>query len=145
MGAHTFKLTYQKIRGDQPFDYLGLGPHTFHDSIYLANSSQLADFNGPNEKSRGLFYSLDMASYGVKGLTFGARYILGRDVDGSKLAADSPYNFYGSESSEEHWERDIDVKYVVQEGTAKVYRFAYARRLTVLVMVHRTRLLTRFV
>ncbi|MDD0998382.1 OprD family porin [Pseudomonas sp. TNT2022 ID1044] len=119
VGAHTFKLTYQKIRGDQPFDYLGLGPHTFHDSIYLANSSQLADFNGPNEKSRGLFYSLDMASYGVKGLTFGARYILGRDVDGSKLAADSPYNFYGSESSEEHWERDIDVKYVVQEGTAK--------------------------
>lgn len=119
VGAHTFKLTYQKIRGDQPFDYLGLGPHTFHDSIYLANSSQLADFNGPNEESRGLFYSLDMASYGVKGLTFGARYIEGRDVDGSKLAADSPYNFYGSESSEEHWERDIDVKYVVQEGTAK--------------------------
>lgn len=66
-----------------------------------------------------MFYNLDMASYGVPGLTFGARYIVGRDVDGSKMDADSPYNFYGSESSENHWERDLDVKYVVQEGSAK--------------------------
>lgn len=119
VGAHTFKLTYQKIHGDQPFDYLGMGPGTFHDSIYLANSSQLVDFNGPNEKSWGVFYNLDMTTYGVPGLSFGARYIVGRDVDGSKMDADSPYNFYGSQSSEEHWERDIDVKYVVQGGPAK--------------------------
>jgi imipenem/basic amino acid-specific outer membrane pore len=119
VGAHTFKVTYQKNDGDQPFDYLGMGPGSFHDSIYLANSSQLVDFNGPNEKSWGVFYNLDMASYGVPGLTFGARYIVGRDVDGSKMDADSPYNFYGSESSENHWERDLDVKYVVQEGSAK--------------------------
>ncbi|UBM24140.1 OprD family porin [Pseudomonas sp. p1(2021b)] len=118
-GAHTFKLTYQKIHGDQPFDYLGMGPGTFHDSIYLANSSQLVDFNGPNEKSWGAFYNLDMAAYGVPGLSFGARYIVGRDVDGSRMDADSPYNFYGSERSEDHWERDLEVKYVVQEGSAK--------------------------
>ena len=117
IGAHTFKLTHQQIDGDQPFDYLGMGPGTFHDSIYLANSSQLVDFNGPNEKSWGVFYDLDMASYGVPGLSFHARYIRGTDVDGSKMDPSSPYAYYAD--SEEHWERDLAVAYVVQEGPAK--------------------------
>ncbi|WP_437879953.1 OprD family porin [Pseudomonas sp. LRF_L74] len=119
IGAHTFKLSYQKNDGDTPFDYLGMGPGTYHDSIYLANSSQLVDFNGPNEQSVGVFYNLDFASYGVPGLTFGVRYISGWDIDGSKMDASSPYNYYGSKNSEEHWERDFDIKYVVQNGAAK--------------------------
>jgi imipenem/basic amino acid-specific outer membrane pore len=117
IGAHTFKLSHQQIDGDQPFDYLGMGPGTFHDSIYLANSSQLVDFNGPNEKSWGVFYDLDMASYGVPGLSFHARYIRGTDVDGSKMDPSSPYAYYAD--SEEHWERDLAVAYVVQAGPAK--------------------------
>ena len=117
IGGHTFKLSHQQIGGDQPFDYLGMGPGTFHDSIYLANSSQLVDFNGPNEKSWGVFYDLDMASYGVPGLSFHARYIRGTDVDGSKMDPSSPYAYYAD--SEEHWERDLAVAYVVQEGPAK--------------------------
>jgi imipenem/basic amino acid-specific outer membrane pore len=117
IGAHTFKLTHQQIDGDQPFDYLGMGPGTFHDSIYLANSSQLADFNGPNEKSWGMHYNLDMTSYGVPGLSFHARYIRGTDVDGSKMDPSSPYAYYAD--SEEHWERDLAVAYVVQAGPAK--------------------------
>ncbi|HEY1028771.1 MAG TPA: OprD family porin [Pseudomonas sp.] len=121
IGAHTFKLTYQEIDGDQPFDYLGLGPGTFHDSIYLANSSQLVDFNGPNEKSYGAFYNLDFTSYGIPGLSFGIRYIKGTDIDGSKLAGSgSAYEgLYASADGEEHWERDVDIKYVVQSGPAK--------------------------
>lgn len=117
IGAHTFKLTHQQIDGDQPFDYLGMGPGTFHDSIYLANSSQLADFNGPNEKSWGMHYNLDMTSYGVPGLSFHARYIRGTDVDGSKMDPSSPYAYYAD--NEEHWERDLAVAYVVQAGPAK--------------------------
>lgn len=117
IGAHTFKLTHQQIDGDQPFDYLGMGPGTFHDSIYLANSSQLVDFNGPNEKSWGVHYNLDMTSYGVPGLSFHARYIRGTDVDGSKMDPSSPYAYYAD--SEEHWERDLAVAYVVQAGPAK--------------------------
>lgn len=118
IGAHTFKLTHQHINGDQPFDYLGMGPNTFHDSIYLANSSQLADFNGPNEKSWGAFYNLDFASYGVPGLTFGVRYIKGTDIDGSDVGSGA-YSYYATADGEEHWERDVDIKYVVQEGPAK--------------------------
>ncbi|TBV17538.1 OprD family porin [Stutzerimonas kirkiae] len=119
IGAHTFKLTYQKIDGDAPFDYLGLGPGSYHDSIYLANSSQLVDFNGPNEKSYGVFYNLDFAGYGVPGLTFGVRYIKGSDVDASDIPANSAYTWYADGSSEEHWERDFDIQYVVQSGKAK--------------------------
>lgn len=117
LGAHTFKLTHQQIDGDQPFDYLGMGPGTYHDSIYLANSSQLVDFNGPNEKSWGLFYDLDFTSYGVPGLSFHARYIRGTDVDGSKMDQNSPYAYYAN--GEDHWERDLAVGYVVQSGSAK--------------------------
>lgn len=117
LGAHTFKLTHQQIDGDQPFDYLGMGPGTYHDSIYLANSSQLVDFNGPNEKSWGLFYDLDFTSYGVPGLSFHARYIRGTDVDGSKMDPTSPYAYYAD--GEDHWERDVAIGYVVQSGSAK--------------------------
>lgn len=122
IGAHTFKLTHQRINGDEPFDYLGMGPGTYHDSIYLANSSQLVDFNGPNERSWGVFYSLDMSHYGVPGLSFHTRYIKGTDIDGSK--AGGAYAWYGNTSDgqhwdRDHWERDIDVRYVVQSGPAK--------------------------
>lgn len=119
ISGHTFKLTYQKVDGDTPFDYLGMGPGTYHDSIYLANSSMLADFNGPNEHSWGAFYTLDMAPYGVPGLSFSARYIKGSGVDASHMSIDSPYAFYGDKSSEEHWERDLEAKYVVQSGNLK--------------------------
>ncbi|MFV9681879.1 OprD family porin [Pseudomonas sp. NY15367] len=119
ISGHTFTLTYQKNDGDTPFDYLGMGPGTYHDSIYLANSSQLVDFNGPNERSWGIFYDLDMTAYGVPGLSFSTRYIKGTDVDASDMPAGSPYAYYGDSSSEEHWERDFQVKYVIQSGSFK--------------------------
>ncbi|WP_416059052.1 OprD family outer membrane porin, partial [Pseudomonas aeruginosa] len=43
------------------------------DSIFLANSVQYSDFNGPGEKSWQARYDLNMASYGVPGLTFMVR------------------------------------------------------------------------
>lgn len=120
-GAHTVTLAFQKNHGDQPFDYLVLGGGVFQDSIYLANSMQLVDFNGPREESWRLGYNLNMASYGVPGLTFYAGYTRGDNVDGSHMDADSPYNYY--ENNEKHWERDISVKYVVQDGPAKDLSF----------------------
>lgn len=116
-GAHTFTLAHQRVHGDQPFDYLALGGGGFHDSIYLANSSLIADFNGPGERSWSLRYQLDFGPYGVPGLTLGARYIRGNHVDGTSVAAGSAYDFYAD--SEKHWERDIDLRYVVQSGPAK--------------------------
>lgn len=117
LGAHTVTLAFQKNHGDQPFDYLVLGGGVFQDSIYLANSMQLVDFNGPREESWRLGYNLNMATYGVPGLTFYAGYTRGDNVDGSHMDASSPYNYYAD--NEKHWERDISVKYVLQDGPAK--------------------------
>ena len=117
VAAHTFGLSYQEIDGDQPFDYLGLSGGAYQDSIYLGNSSQYADFNGPHERSWQARYTLDMATLGVPGLSFMARYTRGDNIDGSHMDASSPYAYYGSD--EKHWERDFDVRYVVQSGPAK--------------------------
>lgn len=117
VGPHTLTLAYQKNHGDQPFDYLVLGGGSFQDSIYLANSSQLVDFNGPRERSWQASYGLDMATFGVPGLSFYARYVRGSGVDGSHIEAGSPYDYYAD--SETHWERDLEVQYVVQQGPAK--------------------------
>ncbi|TBU99230.1 OprD family porin [Stutzerimonas kirkiae] len=120
-GAHKLTLAHQRIHGDQPFDYLGLGGGGFHDSIYLANSSQYADFNGPNERSWRIRYDLDLSTLGVPGLSFMARYIRGSDIDGGTLRAGTPYAYYGDD--EKHWERDIEARYVVQAGKAKDLTF----------------------
>ena len=109
------------MHGDQPFDYLTLGGGGAQDSIYLANSSQLVDFNGPGERSWRATYAMDLASYGVPGLSFYVSYIRGDNVDGSKMDASSPYAYYAD--NEKHWERDVNVQYVVQSGAAKDLKF----------------------
>ncbi|WP_163969021.1 OprD family outer membrane porin, partial [Raoultella planticola] len=43
---HTVTAVLQKVNGNTPFDYINQG-----DSIFLDNSQQYSDFNGPNEKS----------------------------------------------------------------------------------------------
>lgn len=132
LGAHTFTLAYQKVNGDEPFDYLGMDEQNFGDSIFLANSVQYSDFNGPGEKSFQARYDLDMSAFGVPGLSFMARYITGSDVDGTGADINGAYwtydEFgndtgpgYGADGSE--WERDLEVKYVVQEGAAKDLSF----------------------
>lgn len=120
--AHTVTLAYQKVHGDTPFDYVAFGvngPGDTADSILLANSVQYSDFNGPGEKSWQARYDLNMASYGVPGLSFMARYLSGDNIDGSHLPANSPYTNYGYGSDGKHHETDIEAKYVVQSGPAK--------------------------
>ncbi len=116
-GAHTIRLSYQRIEGDQPFDYLGMAPGSYHDSIYLANSSQMSDFNGPHEKSWGIFYDLDMSHYDMPGLSLHARHIRGYGADGSAMSPRSPYAYYGS--NEKHWTAEVDVRYEIQNGAAR--------------------------
>ncbi|WP_271408841.1 OprD family porin [Pseudomonas sp. Q1-7] len=117
VGAHKFTLAYQKVSGDEPFDYISMDGQNSGDSIYLANSVQYSDFNGPNEKSMQARYDLNMAEYGVPGLSFMVRYITGDDIDGSK--SDNPFVAANIGDGGKEWERDIEVKYVVQEGPAK--------------------------
>jgi len=120
LSGHSLTLSHQRIHGDQPLDYLGMGsqPITFHDSIYLANAGQVADFNGPGERSWGAAYRLNLQEYGVPGLSVYMRYMRGRDVKQTSHLTGTPYNFY-SNRGENHWERDMGFAYTVQEGKAK--------------------------
>lgn len=108
-GAHALTLAYQQIDDDAGFDYIGF------NGIYLANSVQFSDFNSPGEKSWQLRYDLDMASYGVPGLSFMARYVRGSDIDSSNTDPSSA--FAGADGK--HWEQNFETKYVVQQGPAK--------------------------
>ncbi|MBC3363938.1 OprD family porin [Pseudomonas sp. SWRI154] len=122
--AHTVTLAFQKINGDTPFDYIGVGKNNRGgDSIFLANSIQYSDFNAPNEKSAQIRYDLKMAEYGVPGLSFMTRYVKGWDIDGSKVDATSPYAALGYGDNGKHNETNFEAKYVVQSGPAKDLSF----------------------
>lgn len=111
-GAQALTLAHQRVQGDTPFDFVG------GDSIYLANSIKYADFNGPQERSWQLRYDLDMSTLGVPGLSLMGRYVRGSGIDGTHAPSNGAYaGQYGKDGR--HWERDIDMKYVVQAGAAK--------------------------
>jgi hypothetical protein len=121
-GPHALLLGWQRINGDTPFDFVG------GDSIYLANSIKYADFNGGHERSWQVRYDLDLGAFGIPGLGFMTRYVSGSHIDGTHAPQGGAYNPFGADSGEfqpqqgdggKHWERDIDLKYVVQSGTAK--------------------------
>ncbi|MEN5038041.1 OprD family porin [Pseudomonas sp. TWI929] len=107
IGAHTFTLAYQKVSGDGDYAYGVDGGGT----IFLANSVARSDFNAEDEKSWQARYDLNFAEYGIPGLTFMTRYVHGTDANVS------------SGDNGKEWERDVDIKYVLQEGPAKDLSF----------------------
>ena len=109
LGAHTFTLARQQSSGDRGYEY-GLDGG---GAIYLANSVQISDFNGEDEKSYQLRYDLDMESYGVPGLSFMTRYVTADDITMRNKAGNEL-----AESGDEH-EWNLESKYVIQEGAAK--------------------------
>lgn len=124
--AHTVTLAFQKVDGDTPFDYVGFGDNgggAGGDSIFLANSVQYSDFNGPGERSWQVRYDLKMDTLGVPGLSFMARYINGDNIDGSHMAADSAYRAYGYGDNGKHHETDVEAKYTIQSGPVKDLSF----------------------
>lgn len=125
--ALTF--AYQMVDGDTPFDFVG------GDSIYLANSVKYADFNGANEHSYQARYDLDLGVFGIPGLSFMTRYVIGREIDGTHAPKGGAYNPFDPETGDyvpqqgkngRHWERDTDIRYAVQSGPAKnlVFKFS---------------------
>lgn len=122
MGSHALGLGYQKIQGDTPFDFVG------GDSIYLANSVKFADFNGPGERSWQARYQWRADTLGLPGLTFMARYVSGTHIDGTRAPQGGAYNPFDPDDASyrpqqgrggRHWERDIALAYVLQDGVAK--------------------------
>ena len=101
--AHTFTLAYQKVSGDGDYGYGVDGGGT----IFLANSVARSDFNAEDEKSWQARYDLNMATFGIPGLSFMTRYISGSGAN------------TGTTSNGKEWERDIEAKYVIQSGPAK--------------------------
>ena len=108
LGAHKFTLGHQRSSGDTGYVYGIDGGGT----IWLNNSVQYSDFNYEDETSWQVRYDLNMATYGIPGLSFMTRYTIGDNI-----------TLDGADSSAEERELDIEAKYVIQEGAAKDLSF----------------------
>lgn len=108
LGAHTFTVAHQRSTGDTGYRY---GDIDGGGTVYLANSVQYSDFNGKDETSWQARYDINMATYGVPGLSFMARYIAGDDID------------VGTGTDAQERELDLEAKYVIQDGAAKDLSF----------------------
>lgn len=111
-GGHGVELSYTRVDGDTPFDYVW---NTY--DIELPSASQVSDFNNPNERIWQARYDYNFADLGVPGLTLTARYVRGTDIDGRN--AGPAYAGFTGIADGKHWERNLWVKYVVQGGPAK--------------------------
>ena len=109
IGAHTFTLAHQRSSGDSSYIY---GVVDGGGTVWLANSVQLRDFELEDERSWQARYDLDMATFGVPGLSFMGRYVRGDNINDT---------LDGQEGK--RWERNLEAKYVIQEGTAKDLSF----------------------
>ncbi|MHC6226167.1 OprD family porin [Pseudomonas sp. X10] len=117
-GAHRITLAYQQIDGDTPFDYVG------GLSIDLANSVQISDFNAPGMKSQQARYDLNLAGYGIPGLSFMTRYVTGRGASDQHWRPGHRYaggalSTYGQYDGAKWHELDVEMRYVVQQGPAR--------------------------
>lgn len=115
-GGHGFKLSYTRIDGDTPFDYVW---NTY--DIQLDAASQVSDFNNPNERAWEARYDYNFAVLGLPGLSLTARYVRGSDIDGTR--AGGAYSYYNGIEDGRHWERNLWVRYVVQGGPARNLSF----------------------
>ncbi|MCY1370169.1 Porin-like protein NicP [compost metagenome] len=101
LSGHSLGLGYQKMSGDTGAAYIG-GTDPF-----LVNYVQIGNFAAEDERSWQARYDFNFASVGIPGLTFMTRYLTGDNID-------RPNNSDGKE-----WERNMDIAYVVQEGSLK--------------------------
>ena len=99
-GAHTFRIGYQEVGGDNAFPFLK------ETDPYIVNYLQILDFTRKDEKSWQARYDINFASYGIPGLAAFARYVRGD-------------SFEVSGQNAQEWERDVDVSYTIQQGPLK--------------------------
>ena len=109
LDAHTFTVAHQRVTGGLDGGYMY--GYDGGGSVYLANDVQYQGFHQKGEKSFQARYDLDMATFGVPGLSFMTRYVRGSNIDS------------GARNDGKNWERDIEAKYVLQNGVAKDLSF----------------------
>ena len=112
-GPHKLGLGYQKVAGNTPFDYVNRG------SIWLDNAMQLSDFNGPHESSWQIKYDADLGNWIAPGLSAGLAYTRGSGIDWRGTSSVYASYLGATGSGGKHWERDVNVRYIVQQGAAK--------------------------
>ncbi|WP_339483327.1 MULTISPECIES: OprD family porin [unclassified Pseudomonas] len=101
LSGHKFSAGYQHMSGDSAFPYVdGSDP-------YLVNFVQINDFAGADERSWQARYDYDFGKIGIPGLSFMSRYVSGDNI-----------SLRNGDTGKE-WERDSEIKYVVQSGTLK--------------------------
>lgn len=101
LNGHKLSAGYQHMSGDSAFPYVdGSDP-------YLVNFVQINDFAGAEERSWQARYDYDFAKLGVPGLSFMTRYLSGDNIA-----------LKNGDTGKE-WERNTEIKYVVQSGTLK--------------------------
>lgn len=102
ISGHKFGLGFQDMSGDTGFAYIdGSDP-------FLVNFVQINDFANADQRSWQARYDYNFAAFGLPGLSFMTRYITSDDA---RVA--------GSNERGGEWERDIELKYVVQSGPLK--------------------------
>ena len=101
-GGHKLGAGWQRMNGETSMPYLdGTNP-------YLVNYVQVNDFANAQERSWQLRYDYDFKAMGINGLSFMTRYVNGDNI-----------NVVGRSEEGKEWERDSELKYVVQSGTFK--------------------------
>ncbi len=102
INGHKLGLGVQDMSGDTGYAYIdGSDP-------FLVNFVQINDFANADERSWQARYDYDFGKLGVPGLSFMTRYIKGSDAQVA-----------GTDDSGGEWERNVEVKYVVQNGPLK--------------------------
>jgi hypothetical protein len=99
--GHALGLGLQRMNGDTAF------PYVQGADAYLVNFGQYNDFSERGERSWQLRYDYDFAALGLPGLSLMIRYFKGWD---GRL---------GNGRAVDEWERDTDLKYVIQSGPLK--------------------------
>jgi hypothetical protein len=100
--GHKLGLGFQDMSGDTGYAYIdGSDP-------FLVNFVQINDFANADERSWQARYDYDLSKVGIPGLSFMTRYIKGSDAQ-----------IAGSTDTGGEWERNVEIKYVVQSGPMK--------------------------
>ena len=102
VAGHKISAGWQRMNGDTSMPYLdGSNP-------YLVNYLQVNDFANAQERSWQLRYDYDFKAVGINGLSFLTRYVNGDHI-----------KVVGRSEEGKEWERDSELKYIVQGGTFK--------------------------
>ncbi|MFJ4452700.1 OprD family porin [Pseudomonas sp. NPDC089392] len=113
IGPHTFSGGYQKSHGQSAYPYLA-GSDT-----YLFSEMLVSTFAMENERVWHARYDIDLAAYGVPGLSFTGRYVRGDQVDPGQITGSKSVKLRRENDDGSEWERSMDITYVVQSGPLK--------------------------